>query len=170
MAEATPMTIPSMVREERRRWAARPLRAMKKTSLALILLLPQDAIPDEETPLGPESDIPFVSYQDNGEPLSLVEVLKELQDILPGAAVQVPRGLIGQEQGGPVYQGPGDVHPLLFPAGKLVGAVVGPLGQPHLLQGLPGQPPPTPFPGIDEGQFYIAQGAGARQEVGGLGE
>ena len=42
--------------------------------------------------------------------------------------------LVGQHQGWVLDQRPGDGHPLLLAAGHLVGSVVAPLAQPHLVQ------------------------------------
>ena len=64
--------------------------------------------------------------------------LEQGQHVGAGPAVQVAGGLVGQDQGGLGHQGPGDGHPLLLPAGELVGHAGELLLQPqhphHLLE------------------------------------
>src|SRR5690606_19116638 len=43
---------------------------------------------------------------------------EEVGHLFPRLQVQVPRGLVGEEDGGVQGQGPGQSHPLLFPAGE----------------------------------------------------
>jgi hypothetical protein len=69
-------------------------------------------------------------------------------------------GFVGQQQGGAVDDRPGDGHPLLLAAGELVGFVVQPLAQPHLLQGCHGPLAPLPMghPRIHHRQHHVLQG------------
>ncbi len=46
-----------------------------------------------------------------------------LEDDLPGLGVQVPGGLVGQDEGRVVDQGPGDGHALYLAPGQLIGEV-----------------------------------------------
>ena len=66
------------------------------------------------------------------------QLVEQLQDRLARLAVEVPGGLVGQQDERVVDQRPGDAHALLLPAGQLHGAVVergrlrpDPLGQLH---------------------------------------
>jgi len=68
-----------------------------------------------EDPVGVEGHLPVVGDQNQGVPLP-VDLLEERHDLHPGAGVQVARGLVGQQDGRPVDQGPGDGHPLALAA------------------------------------------------------
>lgn len=58
---------------------------------------------------------------DNGGAHLLVHALQGAQQHLAGVAVQSPGGLIGQDELGVVYHGPGAGAPLLLAAGDLIG-------------------------------------------------
>ena len=79
-----------------------------------------------------------------------VHLVEEAQKAVGGLAVQGPGGLVGQDDAGLGDEGPGHSHPLLLPAGDLVGVLLqqcvdtqppGQGQQPllHLLVGLPRQ-------------------------------
>ncbi len=55
----------------------------------------------------------------------LVEVFDEAEDVGAGTGVEVAGGLVGEEERGLGYQGAGQDHALLFPAGKFAGAMGG---------------------------------------------
>ena len=58
-----------------------------------------------------------------------VDAVEQLHDALARLRVEVPRGLVGQQDQGPVDEGAGDRDPLLLTAGELVGQVVPLVGQ-----------------------------------------
>jgi hypothetical protein len=92
---------------------------------------------------------------------------KEPHDLPAAPAVQVPRGLVRQHQGGLPHDAPGDGHPLLLSPGELVGHVALPPLQSHPVQGLPGPfgPDPVGHPPVEEGQLHVRQGGGAGKQV-----
>ena len=48
-----------------------------------------------------------------------MQLLEGAHDIFSMHSVEVAGGFVGEDQGGPVHDGPGHGHPLLLPAGKL---------------------------------------------------
>ena len=74
-------------------------------------------------------DVAVVRGEDEGGLLHLVDRLHQLDDLVPGGAVQVGRRLVGEDDEGLGHQGAGDGHALALPAGKLVGLVLQPVGQ-----------------------------------------
>ena len=80
-------------------------------------------------------------------------------------AVEVARGLVGEDDGRGVHQGAGDGHALLLAAGELVGRVAPALRQAHRLQQRVGGRVAAPLPRVDEGQLDVVLRAGARQQV-----
>src|SRR3990172_11976939 len=110
-------------------------------------------------------DVRLVGDEEDSHLHLPVEPLEDLQDLLAGAGIQVPGGLIGQDEGGAVDQGPGDGYPLLLAPGKLCGAVVGPVFQPYHLQGLQGPLPPFRSAGVEQGKLHLLQGRHSRQQV-----
>jgi CRP-like cAMP-binding protein len=69
----------------------------------------------------------------------LVELEHELVDPLGGVAIQVARGLVGENAGGAGDEGPGDGGALALAAGELGGLVPAPVAEAHPLQD-PGRP------------------------------
>ena len=65
-----------------------------------------------------------------------VDAIEELHDALARLGVEVPGGLVGQQDEGPVHEGPGHRHPLLLATGELAREVVGLLGQTHQVEDL----------------------------------
>src|SRR5258708_26541432 len=49
----------------------------------------------------------------------LIELVEKFEDLSPGGRIQIAGGLIGKKHEWIVYEGPGDPHPLLLPAGEL---------------------------------------------------
>ena len=66
----------------------------------------------------------------------IVEFLEHAHDLDAGLAVEVAGRFVGQQEGRLVDQGAGDGHALLLAAGKLVGMVVGAVGESHDLERL----------------------------------
>ena len=91
-------------------------------------------------------------------------------DFLARLGIEIARRLVGQNDGGPVDQGAGDGDALALAAGHFVGFMVDAIGQPHAGQGLQRDAfaVAAVHPGVDQGQFDIAQRVGPGQEVEGL--
>jgi hypothetical protein len=65
-----------------------------------------------------------------GESALVPRLFQEGHDLVAGAFVEVPGGLIGEENSRFLDQGPRDGYPLLLAAGQLGGQVPGPVAQP----------------------------------------
>jgi hypothetical protein len=103
----------------------------------------------------------------DGHPLG-VEGEEELEDLGARLRVQVPGGLVGEEQRGLRDERPGDRHPLLLSAGELVRRVVEARAQPDALEHRPG--PRRPLRArdaalVDERELDVLEGGRAREEV-----
>ena len=61
---------------------------------------------------------------DDGLSEAVAEVEEKLVDVFLGIAVQVARGLVGQNDAGAVDNGSGNGYPLLLPAGEFGGLVL----------------------------------------------
>src|SRR5512135_929222 len=146
MTAPTPMMMPRAVRNVRILLRVKARRATLRvwvkcrTALFMMTLYPsplrrlsRDLLADDEPVLevdplpGPRGDVRLVGDHDHGDVLLVVELLEDGHDLEAGLAVEVAGGLVGQDHGGVVEQGPGDGHPLLLAARELVGLVVGPL-------------------------------------------
>ena len=97
-----------------------------------------------------------VGHHDDGGAIA-VELGKQVHYLIPVAAVEVPGGLVGQDEFRVVHHGPGHGHTLLLPARELLREVLAPVHDLHLLEhrfyplfALGGFDP-----GIDERQLHI---------------
>src|SRR5262245_59906593 len=86
------------------------------------------AIPQGHDAPGMPGDIYFVGDQDDGNALS-IQRLKQLHEFLTGAAVEVARRFVGQDELRFVDQGTRDGDTLLLAAGELIGMVMRPVGE-----------------------------------------
>src|SRR5690349_1780403 len=91
------------------------------------------AVAEYHHPLGVRRDVGFVGHHDHGL-AGRVEVGEHPHDLLAGDAVEVPGGLVRQEDGGIVHQRARDRHSLALTAGELVGPVVHPTLEAHSRQ------------------------------------
>ena len=82
-------------------------------------------------------DLLIVGHHDDGDPVFLVELSKQVHDFPAGLRVEIARRLVGQKDRRFVGHGAGDGHALLLAAGKLRGMVVHARFQAHLFQQLP---------------------------------
>ena len=64
-----------------------------------------------------------------------VKFLQQFHDLLAVLGVEVPRWLVGKEQGGPTHQRAGDRRALLLPTGELVRVVLRAMRDAHVLHG-----------------------------------
>ena len=70
-----------------------------------------------------------------------VHLQEQLDDLLTGIGIQVPRRLIGKQDPGAIDKCPSQTDSLLFPSGQLDRVVVRPVCQSHLSQQLAGPGP-----------------------------
>ena len=64
-----------------------------------------------------------------------IEIEQKVGDALAGRCIQVAGRFVRKQDGGVRHERPCDGHPLLLPAGQLVGQVGGPVRQPDPVQG-----------------------------------
>ena len=124
------------------------------------------AIPDLHPALCQGGDVGVVGDQQQGVALA-VQLLEELQHLGACLRVQGARGLIRQQQGRGVGQGPGHGDPLLLTPGERRGQLVRLVGDAHLLE--QGQGPLAAlFPshaGVEHGQLHVPDDARLGQQV-----
>jgi hypothetical protein len=105
-----------------------------------------------------------------GEAALAPQLFQEDHDLVAGAFVEVPGGLVREENSRFLDQGARDRYPLLLAAGQLGGQVPGPVAQPDLGQRLRGAL--LPFPGIhvqrDQRGLGVLLGGQGGDEVEGL--
>jgi sphingomyelin phosphodiesterase acid-like 3 len=92
----------------------------------------EPAIAHPDLSVGGAGDLGGVGDQDQGEASGLLEAVEEGQDLALVLAVEVAGGLVGEDQGRLVGQGPGDGHPLPFSHGKAARPMGLAMGQAHL--------------------------------------
>src|SRR5437762_14261732 len=149
ITEETPIRIPSTVSSERSLFDRREAMAMAMASekgtsgpphLASLVRLDL-AVADVDGAMRVVRDVALVGDQDDRVALA-VQLLEQPHDLLPGGAVEVPGGLVGEQDGGAHDQGAGGGQPLPLAPGELVGFVVHAVAQVHHLQRPPraGQP------------------------------
>src|SRR6185369_15575244 len=94
----------------------------------------QPAVGDLDDAVGGRHDPGVVGGEDERGAALAVEAAHEIDDLAPGGAVEVRRGLVGQDQRGLADQRAGDGHALLLAARQLAGAVACALAEPDLLE------------------------------------
>ena len=120
---------------------------------------------DEQHPSGVAGGLDGVGDHEDGLTLA-VDLAEQVQQLIGGAAVQGPGGLVGQDQTGMGDQRPGHGGPLLLAAGHLVGILVQQLQDAQLAgDGVqPGLQLPIGPPGQHQGQVdVVPQGEGVQQ-------
>src|SRR5882762_1607813 len=153
----TPTIMPSMVRTERSLFLARARIAMRRRALKSMigsvlecrkglenvgrarpishLFIAADlSITELNRALRELSNIGFMGYQDDGQAL-IVEFLKNPHDFNRRATVEIPRGLVGQKDRGPVHEGARNGNALLLAARKLGREVLDAVSESHQVQG-----------------------------------
>ena len=78
----------------------------------------------------------IVRDEDDGCPRLPIERLEQLDDVRTGVAVQIARGLIGEEEARGIAERARNGHALLLASGELIGKVVRPVTEPHAGQQL----------------------------------
>src|SRR3712207_1825474 len=117
--------------------------------------------------LGVLGDLGLVGDEHDGDPL-VVELLEERHDLDGRPAVQIPGGLVGEEQGGRGDEGTRDGHSLLLSARELARLMVESLAEAHALERGGGEPlrvaPPPPAV-VEERELDVVDRARAGEEV-----
>jgi hypothetical protein len=113
------------------------------------------------------SNVRFMGYDDHRDPIVTIQAPEDPHYFNTGPGIKISRGLIGQDNGRVIDEGPGDGYPLLLAAGQLVGIVVFVSGKTYNFQGLKGFR--AAFlcrnVAVDKGEFYVFQRRGATQKV-----
>ena len=86
---------------------------MSARSVGHGLILTDPSVAKYDHPLRELRDVVLVGDQDDGQS-PVIQVLKDLHHFDGSTAVQIPRGLIGQQNGRVVHQPTGDCDPLLL--------------------------------------------------------
>ena len=85
-----------------------------------------------------------MGHHHEGQALA-VQLIKEIENLCGGLGVERAGWFVGEQEAGVVDQRPCNRHPLLLPAGELIGPMVGAVAQPDPRQGgdgaLPGRRP-----------------------------
>ena len=106
--------------------------------------------------------------QDDGSALT-IEFAEQPHDVLAGLAVQVARGLVGEQDRRIGHQRARDCDSLLLPARELGRLVPGPLAQPHRLERRERTLPPlSDASRVDQGHLHVVESARAGYQVEGL--
>jgi hypothetical protein len=85
-----------------------------------------NSVSQSNHPFGVPRNVFFVGHYYQGVP-GRVDLVKQLQNFVRSCRVEVSSGLVGQNERGLVYQGPGDRYALALSARELVGLVVHPV-------------------------------------------
>ena len=94
----TPITTPRMVRNERILFPAMDFHAIFQDCIPMVLLLSDDpSVLNFHLPMGTRRHIGVVGYEHDGV-ARLMDLFKEGENLPAGAAVQIARGLIRQDQ------------------------------------------------------------------------
>ncbi len=124
------------------------------------------SVPDADDAAGVARDVLFVRDDKNGVAL-VGEGAEEGHDFLAGFGVEVAGRLVGEDDGGLTDEGAGDGDALALAAGHFVGLVVDAVSEADIGQRFEGGL--AAFvggdAGVNQGQFDIAEGGGAGQEV-----
>lgn len=75
-----------------------------------------------------------MSDEDQGGAVFAIKREQQIGNFVPGLAIEVAGGLIGEQEGRPPVEGPGQRYPLLFAAGELRRQVVQAFAKPQLLK------------------------------------
>lgn len=75
-----------------------------------------------------------MSDEDQGGTVFAIKREQQIGNFVPGLAIEVAGGLIGEQEGRATVKGPGQRHPLLFTAGELRRQVVQAFAKPQLLK------------------------------------
>src|SRR3989441_1172708 len=150
-------------------WKASRTASAKRTSGRLALVGGDVAVAQRHDPRGVPRDVVLVG--DHHDRLALaMQVGEHAHQLGARCGVEVPGGLVGEQDARLVHERPGDRHPLPLPARQLVRLVCHAVAQSHALERPPRAPPPVRrgHPGVDQRQLHVVERGGTRQQVEGL--
>src|SRR5579859_4489700 len=127
------------------------------------------AVTNEDDPVRVLGNVVLMRNENYGVALTM-EVFKQGHNLLTCFRIEVPRGLVGQDNRRGVNKGSGDGHALSLAARKLVRLVSHSFNQIHTLQRLLRlfNPLLSGRAVVDQRQFHVVKGGRARQQVKGL--
>ena len=170
---ATPMTMPSTVRNERSALRMIVLSdslrvsASMSGSLRRRPVMGDVAVEEMDDAVRVGRHIGLVGDHGDGDAGVAVERGEQFHDVAAGRRVEVAGRLVGEDDLRAGDDGPRDGDTLLLAAGKLVGIVAGAVGKADLGERLERQTPPLGrrHAAIDQRQLDILDRRGARQQV-----
>src|ERR1017187_1343531 len=128
---------------------------------------PEDqAVAQLDLALGHRGDVGIVRDEHDRVALA-VQFLEKAEHLGAGLRIERAGGLVREEEGGPVREGPGDRDALLLAARELCGKDVGLLGDPDLLEHLHRAPAAllARDAGVKQWELDVAEDGRLRQEV-----
>src|SRR5579884_587820 len=111
------------------------------------------AVAEPDHPVGAGGQVGVVGHDHERHPLVPVEGPHQAEELVGGLRVDGAGGLVGQHQGRSVDQRPRDRHPLLLPAGELVGPVAQAVVEPDQAEQALG-----PAPALAQVPAHVADG------------
>src|SRR5438477_9575733 len=147
-------------------WSASRIASKKGTLRRLPLVRGDHAVGTRDDTGGVGGNVVLGRHHDD-RLAAAVQVAEHLHQLGAGGRVEVPGGLIGEQDGGLVHERPGDRDPLALAARQLVGPVVHPVAQPDPGERLGGVLAPLAggLPRIDQRQLHIVERRRPRQQV-----
>ena len=130
-------------------------------------VLHDPSIAKSNEPRGEGRDVSFVRYQQERDALLLIQALKDLHNLETGVRVEVPGGLVGEQERGPIDECPRDGHTLLLSPRELVRVMALAAFEAYELQEL-ASPLVTIAGGgpvLEKRKLDVLERAGARKEV-----
>jgi len=115
-------------------------------------------------PVGVGRDIRFVRDHDDCY-AGFVKLGQHVHNLVGLCGGEIAGRLVRENYFGAVYQGSGDGHTLLLPAGELVGVVMQPVAKSHLAQTFFGYDFAVAGAGINQRQRHVVRGAHAREQI-----
>ena len=100
------------------------MRSRTASAVGSLDLVDDAAVGQEDDPVGVAGRARVVGHHDDGLAQLPDRPAHEVEDLGPGAAVEVAGGLVGEDDLRPPGQGPGHRHPLLLAAGQLARPVL----------------------------------------------
>src|SRR3989441_139101 len=152
-------------RRRRRRPAPGPRETVSRSAFRPLVALDL-AVAQVDLAAGVRRDVVLVGYQEDRLAL-VVQLLEQPHDLLARRRVEVPSGLVGEQDARLVHERPGDRHPLPLPPRQLVRLVHHAVAEPHALQRPRGLLAAClrRHARVDQRQLHVVERGGARQQV-----
>jgi len=93
--------------------------------------LPENPVLHLKDPIRPARKLTIVRHKDHGQTLVGTDLKQQVVKSIARFRIQIPRRLVGEEEGRIIDQRPRNGHALLLPAGELPRAVIEAMAQPH---------------------------------------